>query len=170
MRWQNIVWNADSTQCKCFHQLMMSSWSVRGRNQRPPPTCGGKMDGASKRNNGMFEGVSGTKQAAGYKRVRIILSKLQECKAWNKLAQITHRGVWYINSHFRSQTKREKKNLPPTENGIPSCESQAIYGMHHFPALKYPLSSFFSLCLSVLTDSKSYLQPNCEPRLSLTGK
>lgn len=43
--------------------------------------CGGKTGGGSKRKDGMFEGVSGTKQATGYKKVSIILSQLQECKA-----------------------------------------------------------------------------------------
>lgn len=55
-----------------------------------------------------FQGVSGTLQATGYKRVSIILSKLQECTAQNEHAQITHCSVWYINSHFLTQTKKAK--------------------------------------------------------------
>lgn len=162
------MWNADRTQCKCFHQPTMSSWFVRWRNLRPPPPCGGKMDGGSKRNDGMFEGVSGTKQAAGYKRVSIILSKLQECKAWNKLAQITHRSVWYINSHFRTQTKRKKTCLP-LKMGFLAVKVKLFMVCTTFQPWNIRSAPFFS-CLSVLTDSKSYLQPNCEPRLSLTGK
>lgn len=78
-----------------------------------------------------------------------MLSKKQECEARNKLAPITHHAVCYINSHFHMLTRKEmktnpKNSMPPTENGIPSCESGAISGMCHFPPLKYPLHSFFS--------------------------
>lgn len=97
-RWHNIAWNM--------------------RTVPTPPTantahkgavCEGRTGGGSKRKDGMFQGVSGTLQATGYKRVSIILSKLQECTAWNKHAQITHYSVWYINSHFLAQTKKEKR-------------------------------------------------------------
>lgn len=40
--------------------------------------------------------------------------------------------------------------MPPTENGISSCESQAIYGMHHFPSLKW----LFFFFLFFFCDSK----------------
>lgn len=55
------------------------------------------------------EVFSGTKQATGYEKLSIILSRKEECEARNKLAQITHRAVWYINSHFHTPTKKEMK-------------------------------------------------------------
>ena len=134
-------------------------------------SCGfhGKEKGRLKKTNYVFGDVTETKQPTGYKTISIILSKLHERKAWNKISQITHRSVWNINSCFRAQTKKEK-NMPPTENGIPNCESKAIYGMYHFPSLKYPLRFlFFSSPLSWQT-VKSHLHSNCEPGLSLTGK
>lgn len=143
-RWHNITWN-----------MRTVPTPATANTAHKGTVCEGRTGGGSKRKDGMFQGVSGTLQATGYKRVSIILSKLQECTAWNKHAQITHYSVWYINSHFLTQTKKEKRKKkrtsPPTENGIPSCESQAIYGMRHFPPLKYLLLLFF-LPLSLFLD------------------
>lgn len=76
-------------------------WHLVGFKER-------RREGKEKKERMVCEGVDETKPT-GYKTLSIILFKLQECKAWNKITQITHHSVWYINSHFRTQTKREKK-------------------------------------------------------------
>lgn len=94
---------------KCFHGDLLDGdiWGTYG-SLWPSGTEGGRV--LKKERDGVFEGVDETKQPTGYKTVSIILSQLQEREAWNKISQITHHSVWYINSHFRTQTKKEKKN------------------------------------------------------------
>lgn len=59
--------------------------------------------------NDVFWFVTESKQPTGYKTINILLSKLNEHKARNKISQITHGGVCYVNSHFRTQTKKKRR-------------------------------------------------------------
>lgn len=59
--------------------------------------------------------------------------------------------------------------MPPTEIGIPSCESRAIRGMRRFPPQIYPLPIYVFVLLLFLV-SKSHLQSNSGPGFTLTGK